>query len=279
MTENMGNLKIIKGTMDKLKVVKKYTFRLATTIIFLSLTACVTHSGSTGPKKVDKAKALESNIRLGMAYLQQEQRDNALRAFSKALEIDKRSAEAHQGMALIHNLNGEYDLAEKSFLKALKARSDFSRSDIQYTYARFLIDRKRYSEALPLLESATKDLSFRRRPNALFSLAQCAEKMGDRSRALAAYKHALNLNPQFAPAALEIAHKSFASGDYANAKKHLDIYSKNSRQSARSLWLGIRIERVFGNTDKEASYALALKNLHPYSREYLKYKKLIESNK
>lgn len=267
-----------KSIIKKLNHVKKIACRSLACILILCLGACVTESDRP-VKKVDKAKILESNIRLGMAYLQQEKRDSALRSFTRALEIDKRSAEAHQGMALLHNVNGEYELAEKSFLKALKSRSDFSRSDIEYTYARFLMDRKRYKEAFPLLEKASKDIGFRRRTNALFSLGQCAEKLGDEARALASYEHALNLNSQFAPAAIEIAHKSFARGDYANAKKHLDIYGKNSRQSARSLWLGIRIERVFGNTDKEASYALALKNLHPYSREFLQYKKLIESKK
>ncbi|HEY0894045.1 MAG TPA: type IV pilus biogenesis/stability protein PilW, partial [Cellvibrio sp.] len=39
-----------------------------------------------------------------------------------------------------------------------------------------------------------------------------------------------------------------------------------------ALLLGIRLERVFGNKDKEASYLLVLKNRFPYSKEYLEYK-------
>ena len=35
---------------------------------------------------------------------------------------------------------------------------------------------------------------------------------------------------------------------------------------------------IFGNKDKEASYALALRNLHPYSQEYLEYKKALQNN-
>lgn len=98
-------------------------------------------------------------------------------------------------------------------------------------------------------------------------------------RALAAFQHALNLNPRLAPAAIELAEYSFAERDYASAKKYLDQFVRsNNRQTPRSLWLGIRIERIFGNKDKEASYALALKNMHPYSKEYLEYKNLIEEN-
>ena len=80
------------------------------------------------------------------------------------------------------------------------------------------------------------------------------------------------------PAAIELAELYFEDRVYPDAKKYLDIFGANSRQSARSLWLGIRLERIFGNKDKEASYALALKNLHPYSKEYLEYKRL-QNNK
>lgn len=242
------------------------------------LSGCVTVSSDPKPR-VDQQKLLESHIKLGMAYLGQKQRDSALRAFTRALEVDRRSAEAHQGMALVHQLNGELEMAEASFKTALKSRADFSLSDIQFTYGRFLMEEERFEEAFGYFEEAGRDLTYRNRANALFFVGRCAEKLGNEKRAMAAYQHALNLNERFAPAALELAHKTFDRGEYADAKKYLDMFVKNSRQSARSLWLGIRIERIFGNRDKEASYALALRNLHPYSREYLEYKELLQSEK
>ncbi len=246
--------------------------------LMLFLMSCVTTVDTYKPK-IDKVKLVESNINLGMAYLQKDQRDNALRAFSKALEIDKNSAEAHLGMGLIHQVNAEFDFAEKSFQRALKSQTEKSKSDIEFVYGRFLMDRGRCSEAFSYFESASKELGYRRRVNAIFNLGMCADQMGKEDRAMSAYQHALNLNTKFAPAAIELAHKKFDRREYSDAKKFLDIYAKNARQSARSLWLGIRIERIFGNKDKEASYALALKNLHPYSREYLEYKNLNDVEK
>lgn len=256
----------------------KNLYQLLGLALAVGLTACVTVTDNPKPK-IDKQKVLESNIKLGMAYLRQDQRDNALRSFAKALEVDKNSAEAHQGMALIHQVNGEYEMAENSFQRALKSRSDFSQADIEYTYGRFLVEKGRCDQAFPYFENASRDLTYRRRVNALFNLGLCAERAGDEARAEAFYKHALNINNKFAPAALELAHKKFDKRDYAEAKRYLDLFAGNARQSARSLWLGIRIERIFGNRDKEASYVLALKNLHPYSREYLEYKKLTEAEK
>jgi len=257
---------------------KKLIRPLFLATFFMCLSSCITTTDNP-KRRIDKQQVLESNIKLGMAYLGQDQRDSALRSFTKALEVDDNSAEAHQGMALIHQVNGELDLAEKSYQRALNKRSDFSKADIEFTYGRFLVEKEQYQNALSYFESASRDLTYRRRVNAIFQLGLCAEKLGDETRAVGSYQHALNINNNYAPAALELAHKKFIAKDFANAKKYLDVFSKNARQSARSLWLGIRIERVFGNRDKEASYVLALKNLHPYSREYLEYKSLIESEK
>lgn len=251
---------------------------LFTASCFVCLTACVTTTSE--PKtKINVQEALEANVTLGMTYLQKGDRENAIRAFSKALETDERSAEAHQGMALIHQLNGEIDSAEKSFKKALKGRADFSMAGVELSFGRFLYEQERYAEAKTHFEVASQDLTFQSRPNALYYVGLASQKIGDEARALAAFQHALNINPRFAPAAIELAEYAFAEREYTDTKKYLDQYVRiNNRQTARSLWLGIRVERIFGNKDKEASYALALKNLYPYSKEYLEYKNLIEQN-
>lgn len=246
--------------------------------LLLALSACVTTTNE--PKtKINVQDALEANVKLGMTYLQKGDRENALRAFSKALETDRKSAEANQGLALVHQLNGEIDAAEKSFHKALKGRADFSMAGVELSYGRFLYEQERYDEAKEHFEIASQDLNFQSRANALYFVGLTSQKIGDEVRALGAFQHALNLNPRLAPAAIELAEYSFAEREYADAKRYLDQFVRaNNRQTPRSLWLGIRIERIFGNKDKEASYALALKNMHPYSKEYLEYKNLIEQN-
>jgi type IV pilus assembly protein PilF len=45
------------------------------------------------------------------------------------------------------------------------------------------------------------------------------------------------------------------------------------QQSARGLWLGIRLAREAGDLNDEGSYALALSNLYPDSVEYQAYKR------
>ncbi len=242
------------------------------------LSACVTTVDQPS-RQIDEKKALAANVRLGMQYLKNGDRDNAIRSFSKALELDSRSGEANQGMALVHQLNGERELAEERFKKALRGRADFSRAAIEYSYGLFLVDNNRCEEAFDYFESASKDITYTGRENALVGMGICAKQMGDMVRAKAAFEHALNLNKRTATAAIELAEMAFAERDYSTSKKYLDQFAASTRQIPRSLWLGIRLERIFGNKDKEASYALALKNLYPYSQEYLDYKNLIEQQR
>lgn len=52
----------------------------------------------------------------------------------------------------------------------------------------------------------------------------------------------------------------------------IDRYEKMAPSSARQLWLGIRLQRILGDKNKQASYELALRNLFPGSPEYKAYK-------
>jgi len=274
---------IFRSMVSRYKRISILLCKCLTQIAFLflcglALASCVSSTTADDPK-VDKKKALEAHVKLGMNYLQRGERDRAFRSFAKAEEIDARSAEAVQGQAMVHQLNGEREVADEKFKRALKLRSDFSEASIKLSYARFLIESERCSDASPLLTDVSKDFNYSGRANALYLLGRCALIAKDIPRAKGAFEHALNLDPRGSASAIELAELLFDERDYANSKRMLDVYSANARQSARSLWLGIRIERIFGNKDKEASYALALKNLHPYSKEYLEYKRLFETKK
>jgi type IV pilus assembly protein PilF len=50
------------------------------------------------------------------------------------------------------------------------------------------------------------------------------------------------------------------------------------KQSAAGLLLGIQLAKKDGDSNSEASYALALRNLYPKSAEYQAYKRTIRSD-
>jgi type IV pilus assembly protein PilF len=235
----------------------------------LVLSACVT--SNTHTSTVDTQKAHDAHVNLGLTYLGQDNREASRRHFKKALSFDSDSAQAHAGMGLLYQLTGETELAEQSFLRALKEDSQLTEARVNY--GRFLYQQKRYKEAVTEFAKATEDLSYKKRATALSYLAQTLSQLGDNDKAKAKFEHAHNINNKLALPLIELAEIYFDEKDYAKSKSFLDQYVGLAGRDPKSLWLGIRIERIFGNKDKEASYALALKNLHPYSGEYLLYKK------
>jgi type IV pilus assembly protein PilF len=253
--------------------VKTYSHFFVLFIVVMSVFASGCISTTTGSKRVvDKQKSLDSYMALGMAYLQRGDRDSSRRNFEKALKVDNNSPEAHNGMGLLFQLTGEPDLAENSFKRALGSNSKFTQARVNYGV--FLYSQDRFEEAFENFEEAAKDLSYDRRALALAYIGQTALRTGNIVRARSAFEHSLNVDNKLALPMLELALMQFDEEDYEASKKNLDLFLKTAKSSPKSLWLGIRIERIFGNKDKEASYALALKNLHPYSNEYLEYKKI-----
>ena len=269
----------MKTGVQKIKASKsmsaiKYVIWLA--VLTSLLSGCVT---TTNQAAINKPAALDKRIQLGMKYLSIDKRDNARYQFSKAMEIDKKSAEAWHGVALVHQANGETEPAQEAFDKALRYAKGGEDSGVFVSYGKFLLAQKKTTKACDYFEKAALDYDFSRRPEALYLAGQCAEQTGNTARIKPAYEHALNLRKDYAPVVIELADIYFTEGEYSKSKQLLDSYMKLVTPTARSLWLGIRIERIFGNKDKEASYALALKNRHPYSKEYLEYKNLKLNNR
>jgi len=235
----------------------------------LVLSGCVT-TIEGGGQKADPQKALESHVQLGLNYLRIRNRDSARLHLNKALEIDKKSAPANDGIALLYQLEGENELAEKHFKIALKTDNTYSRA--HNNYGIFLYQHERYEEAYDQFVDASEDTNYSARPAALVNLGRVANQLGREDKAEAAFRQALNLEPTQTAAMAELAEIAFNKQDYAEAKRLIDLYGKITQQSAQTLWLGIRLERIFGNRNQEASYAMQLKSLHPYSKEYLEYK-------
>ncbi|NIB43954.1 type IV pilus biogenesis/stability protein PilW [Pseudomaricurvus alkylphenolicus] len=239
----------------------------------LLLSACVTTT-KTPQQKVDLKKAEQTHVQAGLGYLRQRDKESARRHFLKALGMNDNSAGAHNGIALVYQLEEEVELADKHFRRALKLQPDFSLA--RNNYGVFLFQQKRYQEAQKQLAQVAQDFGYNRRHFALVNLGKTQRKLGETDAAVKSFKQALGINYRIAAAHLELAQLYFDKTEYTLSKHYLDQFGKMSRQTPKSLWLGIRIERIFGNKDKEASYALALKNLHPYSEEYLEYKKTID---
>lgn len=238
-----------------------------TTALFVS--GCVSEGGK--PKRpVDKNKSLELHIQLAQGYIDKGNRESARHHLRKAAEINSNSPEATETLARLYQLEGESKLAEETFKKAIKGKKNFTLA--RNNFGVFLFSARRYEEALAQFELAAADLDYNGRAAALVNVGRTALLLGKNDRAKAAFEHASVLDRNSADANIELAEINFQGKEYAKAKEYLDRFQSSGQQSPKALLLGIRLERVFGNKDKEASYVLMLKNRFPYSKEYLEYK-------
>lgn len=248
---------------------------LATLFTVLLLAGCVTTTNQSAVK-VDKEKALATHIELGLGYLRERNHESSRLHFSKALDIDSDSAGALNGMAMLYQVEKEDEQAEKYFRRALSANPKYSRG--RNNYGAFLYGKGRYQEAYKQFSAVTRDMGYERRSMGLVNLGRTALKLNKIDEAEKAFTQALGINYRLSLAHLEMASLKFNMRDYESAKFYHEQFGALRRHNPRSLWLGIQIERIFGNKDKEASYALALKNLYAYSNEYLEYKKTLTSH-
>lgn len=221
-------------------------------------------------RQVDKNKSLNLHVKLAQGYVTQGNRESARLHLGKAFDIDKRSPEATETLALLYQLEGEPVLAEQTFIKAIKLKNNFA--EAHNSYGKFLFKDKRYEDALKQFEIAAADLGYSGRAEALVNVGRTSLYLGNNQRAKAAFEHATILNRDLGAAYIELADMSLHLKEYADAKMYLDKYMSLSPATSRALLIGIRLERIFGNKDKEASYLLMLKNKFPYSKEYLEYK-------
>lgn len=252
----------------------KYSSQLVLVLCALVFTGCVVTESNPSEAVVDKNKALETRIQLTLGYISQGNRDSARTNLNKARDINPNDPRVNNAAGMLYQLEGEPARAEEEFKAALRKAPDFSAA--RNNYGVFLASRARAEEALEQFQIAANDLEYDRRQVALTNLGQTALKLGLRDKAKASFSQAFRLDPRASLPLLELADLEFQDREYSKAKSYLDLYNKVTKASSRSLWLAIRLERIFGNADREASLALALKNLYPYSAEYLEYKRLLD---
>ncbi|WP_422134229.1 type IV pilus biogenesis/stability protein PilW [Endozoicomonas sp. ALD040] len=233
---------------------------ISAVLFSIILSGCVT---TGGPEPVNEGEAVRSYLELARGYVQQGLTEKAVKPINRALEIQPRSADAFGMLGLVYQLQGEASLAETSFRKALSFNPDSS--EIHNNFGVFLFSQNRLSEAYREFEQAAGDVRYSSRSRAYENLGLVALKQGRRSLAAEHFDKALKLNSNLPRASLELAAILEEQGQFREAWKYYQVFTRLSRQNERSLRLGVRLARVNGDQDAAASYSLQLGRLFPSS--------------
>lgn len=238
------------------------------------LSACVTTTQGGFNVESSQDRALQDYIQLAAGYYSADDLVNAKRHIDNALEIDRRSAEAHNIRALIHQREGEHRLARETFEYAVQM--DPSNSRVRNNFAAFLYGREDFQEAYEQLQEVAGDTEYESRPLAFQNLGLAAVAAGHREEAMEAFERALGLDSTLHRSSLMLAELHFEDGDFGQAREHYEQFLVSSQfnnvsQTARSLWLGIRLEWRFDNRTAARDYARQLEEMYPDSEQYRMY--------
>jgi len=241
------------------------------------LNGCITTTETVFTEKASPEKALESRVELARNYIGEGNWPAAKRNLALAYEINPDNAEVHEAFGLVYQNTGEFELAEENFKKAISLDKGFSRA--RNNYAVFLFSQERYGEAEAQLEHVSRDSLYPGRTMAFVNLGLCRQQLFDPQGAEEAFRRGLAMDRTNRIALLEIATIRFDAGDNTTATRYYNTYRTVVRQqSARGLWLGIRLARETGDRNAEGSYSLALRNMYPNSVEYQAYKRATASD-
>lgn len=211
-------------------------------------------------------QAVATRVQAGVEALKARDPERARRHISRAIELDPGSAEAHNAMALLYRYEGDEKREEDHYRKALRANGKFSQA--RNNYAALLYRQGRYRDAIDQLERAADDTSYDQRSLAFLNLGRSYVKVGQLEKAEYALQRALRLDSSQADATLELADVLLALKKYADARAYFATYVARARHTARSLWIGIRIESALNEPDKVASYEFQLEKMFKGTPEY-----------
>ena len=243
-------------------------------LLFLGcLTACAVQEFE-GERKVDPVAAARARVAIAAEYIQKGQPELALQHLQRALEQDPKSAEAYNIMGVLLEQDDNLTKAEQNYQKALSLNSNYPQA--RNNYGVLLFRLKRYKEAIEQFEIAANDLDYDRRVVALDYVARIALMLNNKEKAYASFERLLRLSPRAVEPALALAQLAFDDKKYDEAGRYYQKFLRNlgkQRQSAASLWLGIRLARLKKDIDTIASYELVLREFYPQSPEYQEHLK------
>lgn len=247
-----------------------------TALLFVTLGFLAACMVPEKPAAADTRKAVERRVSAGLEYLRTGSPSDARRHISSALELDSRSPEAHNAMALLYRYEQDDKRAEEHFRRAVRYGDDYAVG--QNNYGAFLFHQQRYREALRQFEAAANNPSYENRSVAFANKGRVLMALGEQDQALEAFAMVRRLDSQSLTPLIEMGWLYFERNDLRQADAAYQEYLRmleGRRQSARALWLGIRLASRQGDLDRRSSLELALEQRYPDSTEFVAWRQWI----
>jgi type IV pilus assembly protein PilF len=240
--------------------------QLVAVVLLLALSAGCATVGEDGrpiDKEKNKAEISQANTMLGVEYLRVGNYEMSREKLEKALAADPDNSQAHDAIAVLYEQIREPDLAEQHYKKSLRLNPDNPRG--HNNYGQFLCVNGRYKDAEKQFLIAANDPFYTVPSLALTNAGLCAMRIPDEEMAEKYFRQALDIDPKYPPALLQMATLNYSRSNYLSARGYLERYRESGQDTAESLWLAIRTEYALDDHRAWGNYALILRNKFPNS--------------
>lgn len=242
--------------------------------LLISLAACVSTTEKVFNTDPSDAKALQTYVDLALTYASRGQFEQAKSRLKLAREIDDDSARVYAATGYLMQQQGDLELAEENYLKALEVDPNFQAA--RNNYGAFLYNEQRYKDALDQFKIVAADQTYSKRYFAYENMGFCAEKLNETALAEGYFNRALLLNINLYRSVIELAEIEYSRKNYKAAEQYLNQYKdiallNELPDTAKVLWLKLRIAKQQGNRVEQMRNVGLLSTQFPDSTEYESY--------
>lgn len=187
-------------------------------LIVLMLPVALAACGPT-PWQRDMA---ESHLKLGIAQIQAEQYNSALRELMKAHDLNPDDARIHYFLGIAYHSKSLRKQAAEEFEKAVALKADYSEA---YNFlGTICLTAGQWDRAIALFEKALANILYDTPGVALYNMGRAYHQKGDYRKALLKYQEAKVREPNTILMPLiekNMAQSAYELGEYAEAVTHL----------------------------------------------------------
>lgn len=235
-------------------------------LVSLGLASC----SSDAPKDPNERSASELYMLKAVRYMENGQLDFARQDLQRSIVLDDKNIEAHNALGVLYERLEQPAEAEEQFKRALSL--DANHSGVANNYGRVLCSQGKYELAMQQFRRVIDAKNYTTPWQALTNAGICAKKQGLLQDAEGYLRKALDIDPNFPPALLEMAKLSLEKHIDLSARAFLQRLESVTQPTAESLLLGMQIEQALGNDREADAYFKKLQRQFPSSKEAMRYR-------
>lgn len=214
----------------------------------------------------DARRSAKAHTELGMAYLHEDRLNVAMDEARAAIDADPSYPLGYNLLGVVQMYLKENRAAEENLGRALRlAPAD---PEINNNYGWFLCQSGRERQSIEYFVTAGKSTLYGTPTKPLTNAGICSIGMGDDKAAEDFLLRALRADSMNGDAQYLLADIYYRTGRLMEARQRLAEIHKTIEPTVATAWLGLRVERKFGDAAGENHYGSLIRRKFQGTREY-----------